>query len=109
MLKVFQWKKHTSEGGPTKRSASNIVRRNNCLYVYGGYADPYRFYDLYEFNMINCKWKRITTNTEPPERSGQSGVILNDELLIFGGCNGSGQDLNDLYRFVVNEICIDEK
>ncbi len=109
-----KWTKFNNENsealpeGRIKHSA-NIVGHN--LYIYGGQnLDGVYLSDMWKFDIINMKWEYINYITSsvdgiPEGRSGHTSIYntKDNSLYIFGGKVGHAQEMNELWKFDLNE------
>ena len=91
---------------PPARSQHAAWAYNDQMYVFGGRNDTQTFNDLWRYDSALGIWEALVSVGEaPPARSAASAVVLPDgKVLLSGGKEVAGQDLNDawLYDMLTN-------
>ncbi|XP_074372501.1 uncharacterized protein LOC141713127 isoform X2 [Apium graveolens] len=91
-----------TSGGPGKRwgHTCNSIRGGRYLYVFGGYGkDNCRSNQIHIFDTANRTWSEPVVHGELPKpRDSHSCTVVEDNLLIFGGTDGTNP-LKDLHIF----------
>jgi hypothetical protein len=99
-LNAKAWSRPATTGSyPSPKAAATLVVYNNTLVLFGGYSHPYsypfnqqvNFFDeLHIYSTKNSTWTPILFSQEAPKLAGHTASIINkNQLIIFGGCNGS--------------------
>ncbi|KAH0877775.1 hypothetical protein HID58_065169 [Brassica napus] len=87
-------------GGPGKRwgHTCNAIKGGSFLYVFGGYGkDNCQTNQVHVFDSAKQIWTQpIISGTPPPPRDSHTCTTVGDNLLVFGGTDGT-KPLNDLY------------
>jgi len=91
---------------PPARSQHTAWANNDQMYVFGGKNDTQAFNDLWRYDPGLGIWEALVSGGEaPPARSAASATVLPDgKVLLSGGKDTAGQDLNDtwLYDMLTN-------
>mmetsp|Transcript_964 Transcript_964/g.2277 ORF Transcript_964/g.2277 Transcript_964/m.2277 type:complete len:657 (+) Transcript_964:756-2726(+) len=79
----------TNEGPSYKNHTATLV--GNKIYVFGGYDGRGNHNDVYEFNCIAKRWRKIEVMGEAPKgRNGHTATYAEQKIFIVGGWLGSG-------------------
>ncbi|XP_047265783.1 kelch domain-containing protein 3 isoform X2 [Capsicum annuum] len=101
-LNMMRWERVAVHGvdGASKRwsHTCNAVQGGRLLYVFGGYdKDDVQTNKVHVFDTVNRIWSEPLMNGGlPSPRSGHSCTTIGNDLIMFGGTNGTGP-LNDLH------------
>jgi N-acetylneuraminic acid mutarotase len=78
-----------TDGVPTARHSHCAVVYKDSMFVFGGYDGSYRS-DLYEYNFLANRWRRIETlGRIPRARYRATCVVYGDSLILHGGHDGT--------------------
>lgn len=125
-FKPLTFKKHEAQGlhKPKARSGHRIACDENHLYSYGGFnpriptEDPEMvddlvwleskplFKEIWKFNLLTQKWKRLPGQSELPKELASNAVVLRgSKLMVYGGtgCPFGDNCSNKLYMCDVND------
>ena len=86
---------------PPARSQHNAWADNDQMYVFGGRNSTEAFNDLWRYDPALGIWEQLVSAGEaPPARSAASAIVLPDgKVLVSGGKDAAGQDLNDTWLY----------
>nr|CCA25089.1 conserved hypothetical protein [Albugo laibachii Nc14] len=93
-LKTNAWEQMDEKGGPSARSGHRMVLWRNYLVVFGGFYEAARetkwYNDLYLFNLVDFKWKKVTYSIHKSVPTPRSGCQLavhpsKDIIFMYGG------------------------
>ncbi|KAJ6247867.1 leucine-zipper-like transcriptional regulator 1 [Anaeramoeba flamelloides] len=90
---------------PEGRYHHNSVVFKDKLYIFGGVDDKVYRNDLWEFDIIQEKWRRIEVENPPSPRNSSVMAVYKNKLYLFGGVQDKNVLLNDFweFNFVSNE------
>lgn len=86
---------------PSPRMHHSSIVENGIIWIFGGRTPEMDgLSDLYSFNIIKNKWRKINTSGDiPSPRWAHSMTKIDSKrFLIYGGCS-SCEYFNDLYEF----------
>eukprot|EP01080_Neovahlkampfia_damariscottae_P009525 gene9525-1731_t len=89
------WKKIICTDGPTKRTTRSGVLLRNSFVFFGGYDGDY-CEDLWEFDLLQLKWKKMNCKNMPSARCAHVLCYDQRNLFIHGGEAFHFSSLNDL-------------
>jgi N-acetylneuraminic acid mutarotase len=98
------WKRVDDAQGdlPGPRYGTRLACVGDSLYLFGGSRErgP-TLYDLYQFQPDRQKWTRLEAGTgEPPSpRYAPAFIAVGERIYLFGGGDGKGGYVNDLYVY----------
>jgi hypothetical protein len=71
--------------------------------MFGGHDSEKRMNDLWEFSLIDCKYRRMDDAGDlPPERNGHTMEYFEGKLYMFGGIHDITWELDDLHIYNIN-------
>eukprot|EP00298_Acanthocystis_sp_HF-20_P014564 c20820_g1_i1.p1 GENE.c20820_g1_i1~~c20820_g1_i1.p1 ORF type:complete len:616 (+),score=173.89 c20820_g1_i1:2-1849(+) len=88
---------------PQKREAHTATLLNSrFICLFGGRGSTGALNDLWLFDTVSLVWSSISPTWSPsPRFSHVAAAITSNSLLIWGGMNGNGKMLDDLYELIV--------
>ena len=95
------WKKINFIEGPSKRTTRNGILFRNSLLFFGGFDGDYT-QDLWDFDLIEFKWKRIFLKNMPSPRCAHVFCFDERNLYVHGGEASDFSSLNDLFILKTN-------
>jgi len=107
------WCYHTTEnrwerigdapgGLPGPRYGTRMACVGDCLYLFGGSREKGpTLNDLYQFLPEQQRWKRLeeSSGERPSARYAPAFIAIGKQIYLFGGGDGKGGYLNDLYTY----------
>jgi len=73
------------------------------MYIFGGVSDTdLTLGDLWKLDLSSNSWteiKKQSSDQWPIARCNHSMVTISDKILLFGGSQGVGKEMNDLHTF----------
>jgi hypothetical protein len=113
-MDTLSWKRFFIMEAPPHREMHSFVFVNNLYYLYGGYSitENKIFGDFWSLNCINVPWnsssneltgavwKQIKTmKNSPGPLKGHSCAAYKNNVILFGGMDGSAHFSNSLYFY----------
>lgn len=103
---LFKWREVQFIGGsvPAPRSGAGEIVFNNCLYVFGGFANGQAQNDLWMFDLGKRMWREIQGAGEKPAPRTSHSMVVDEEagimyVMLGSGSNFGHSNLGDIYSF----------
>ena len=85
---------------PPKRKEHQAWVMNSKMWVYGGYGENGALDDMWTYDIESNEWYEVVVGSRPPARSGHATIPQSDgSILILGGKDSAGNNLNDFWRY----------
>lgn len=85
------------EKAPSFRWGHSAVAYGDLVYIWGGYSVLVKI-ELYTYNTLTSKWRKIITEGQPPYRYCHSACLYGNRMYIIGGYDSTrNQPCSDVY------------
>ena len=96
------WRVLPTTGAPAAREGHSMLWAGNEVIVWGGYyysGDYHDFNDGGRYDPVANSWTAVSTNGAPDARDGHTATWTGNEMIVWGGWNGSSGGLNSGGRY----------